>query len=215
MSDSSLPVLAPVPIPATRSVPRGTGCASSAAGEREKPRRGGRGRRICMIGLIVALTAAVFALRLSPVFTWFHCGSADGCFSDSASAQSQVPGSVPSVRYNYASASCGAKIVWKKSLHRASGAQLISHASAVLDDSSEKYLYAACDHCGTRSTGTSQGCFWFVVELCQPIKVDAVSLQTKELFAAYPKEFFVQGSFTFVVAPSTVYACMFLQHFRS
>ena len=198
-SSHSVRVIAPVPIRASPLSGEGgsvdTGATVKTGVEERKQ---ARGMRVCMLLFLAVIVGAVLSLRFSSVFAWFRCGSADGCYNGRASAQAVNMGPVPSVRYNYASASCGAKVVWKKSLHRPSGVQLISHASAVLDESSEKYLYAACDHCGAKHTIGDQGCFWFVVELCQAIKVDAISLQTKELFAAYPKEFSIEGSFSFV-----------------
>ena len=175
----------------------------AAPGDAGRP-RGGRAsqgcKRACMLVLVAALMCGAVALRFSPVYAWVRDGSADSTFGD-ATAGPQVAGPVPSVRYNYASASCGAKIVWKKSLHPATTKPLIVHAASVLESSVDRYLYAECSHCSNRRNSSSSGggggaCFWFVVELCQAIKVSAVAIETNELFAAYIKDFSVQGSFT-------------------
>lgn len=176
---------------------RAAQAAAEALGDASRPReRVSQGcKRACMLVLVAVLMCGAVALRFSPVYAWVRDGSADSTFGD-ATAGPQVAGPVPSVRYNYASASCGAKIVWKKSLHPATTKPLIVHAASVLESSVDRYLYAECSHCSNRRNSSSDACFWFVVELCQAIKVDAVALETNELFAAYIKDFSIQGSFT-------------------
>ena len=159
-------------------------------------------RRAGVLLAVGLLAASALTLRFSRAFGWLHGSLVGG--SSSGSSGGAAP-AAPSVRYNYAAASCGAKVVWTKSLlgsgSGGGGGVLVAHAPAVLDGAADRYLYAVCSHCGTQYTGAAPGCFWFVVELCQAIKVDAVALQTTELFAAYPKDFAVQGSFTFVSPP--------------
>lgn len=154
-------------------------------------RSGAAWRRGGVLAAVALLAGALLALRFSRACAWLR-GSLPGDGTAAPAAPSA------SVRYNYAAASCGAKVVWTKSLHAGGGGPLVAHAPAVLDGAADRYLYAVCSHCGALPPPAGPGCFWFVVELCQAIKVDAVALRTTELFAAYPKDFAVQGSFTFV-----------------
>lgn len=78
-------------------------------------------------------------------------------------------------RANYASASCGAKIV-------GSNAEAQSVAF-VLSENKDKYMIQPC-----------KVKKWFVVELCEPLQVSGIELGNLEFFSSQPESFVVNAS---------------------
>jgi len=82
-------------------------------------------------------------------------------------------------RKNYASLDCGAKIIGSNSES--------NNPSHVLTESKDDYMLNSCSR---RS--------WFVVELCEPIKLSQIELANFELFSNVPRLFRVYASERFV-----------------
>lgn len=78
-------------------------------------------------------------------------------------------------RKNYASADCGAKII-------ASNPEA-NNPSHVLSESKDDYMLNSC-----------KSNIWFVVELCEPVKISEVEIANLELFSNVPRQFNVYAS---------------------
>ena len=78
-------------------------------------------------------------------------------------------------RKNYASADCGAKII-------ASNPEA-NNPSHVLSESKDDYMLNSC-----------KSNIWFVVELCEPVKINEVEIANLELFSNVPRQFNVYAS---------------------
>ncbi|XP_064648858.1 SUN domain-containing ossification factor-like isoform X2 [Lineus longissimus] len=73
------------------------------------------------------------------------------------------------MRTNYASLSCGAKVL--------SHNPEVQHASYTLNDNKDEYMINPCS-----------ANKWFIVELCEPIQVKFVEVANFELFSSLPKD---------------------------
>lgn len=86
-------------------------------------------------------------------------------------------------RKNYASIDCGAKII-------ASNPDA-SNAGHVLTESKDDYMLNSCS-----------SKIWFVVELCEPIKISEIQIANFELFSNVPRQFRVYASERYLASPN-------------
>ncbi|RNA29757.1 SUN domain-containing ossification factor isoform X3 [Brachionus plicatilis] len=95
------------------------------------------------------------------------------------SESKEVKNEILKRRKNYAGLDCGAKIVEKN--------QEASNPSHILTESKDDYMLNSCS-----------SKVWFIIELCEPVKIKEIQMANYELFSNVPRQFKVFASDRFV-----------------
>jgi hypothetical protein len=103
-----------------------------------------------------------------------------------ASEKQEEPVVVVSRRKNYAGLDCGAKIIENNPES--------SNPSHILTESKDDYMLNSCS-----------AKVWFVIELCEPIKVNEIELANFELFSNVPRQFRVYTSERYIKSSASNY----------
>ena len=100
--------------------------------------------------------------------------------------QQEEPVVVVSRRKNYAGLDCGAKIIENNPES--------SNPSHILTESKDDYMLNSCS-----------AKVWFVIELCEPIKINEIELANFELFSNVPRQFRVYTSERYIKSSANNY----------